>query len=348
MRKDFPIVIATRGSALALAQANLVSMQCRAEFPDLRFELRVIRTTGDKFETASLTQSGKDVSKGLFTKELEVALMNGQADLAVHSLKDLPTELPEGLELGAVGRRADVRDVFVCFAARCPQTASILSAQNLPQRAVVGTSSTRRRAQLLANRPNLEVVELRGNIITRLQKLARRQEMDAIVLAAAGLERMNFRIASDGRLIGDAIPDGLFAAKIDLELMMPCVGQGAIGIEVRQGDARIARICERLNHLDTEQCVAAERSFLAAMGGGCASPVAAYAEIDGGDIYMRAISFPDGVIRRAVGSCVRENAANLGRQLAEVLQKLNPASPCSGEYASNSPIYAHCESPPRI
>jgi porphobilinogen deaminase len=158
---------------------------------------------------------------------------------------------------------------------------------------------------------------------------------------------MNFRIASDGRLIGDAIPEGLSATLLDLAVMVPCVGQGALGIEVREGDERIARICEGLNHLDTEQCVTAERSFLAAMGGGCASPVAAYAEIVDDAIHLRAISFPDGIIRRAVGTCLRNNSANLGRQLAEAL-KGNPALQCS-DGASGAPSpYAHRESPARV
>ena len=171
--------------------------------------------------------------------------------------------------------------------------------------------------------------------------------MDAIVLAAAGLERMNFRMASDGRLIGDAIPEGLSATLLDLEVMLPCVGQGALGIEVREGDERIARICEGLNHLDTEQCVTAERSFLAAMGGGCASPVAAYAEIVDDEIHMRAISFPDGIIRRALGTCTRNNSANLGCHLAEAL-KGGPALQRSDGASYGPSPYAHRESSARV
>jgi len=344
MHRDSPIVLATRGSALALAQANLMRNACEAAFPDLRFEVQVIRTTGDKLETASLSQSGKSLPKGLFTKELEVALLNGHADLAVHSLKDLPTDLPAGLKLGAVSKRADVRDVLIYSDARQRSAEKTLSLQNLPKSAIVGTSSTRRRAQLLAQRADLNIIELRGNIITRLQKLARNQDMDTIVLAAAGLERMNFRIGPDGRLIGHAVPEGLSATLLDLEIMIPCVGQGALGIEVREGDERIAKICERLNDVNTGQCVTAERSFLAAMGGGCASPVAAYAEIVGGQVYMRALSFPDGVIRQAAGTCARENAADLGRQLAEALKKKSPTLLCLGAVPGGSTIYAHRES----
>jgi hydroxymethylbilane synthase len=347
MHRDSPIVLATRGSALALAQAEIVLNECRAAFPDFRFDVKVIRTTGDKLETASLSQGGKGLPKGLFTKELEVALLNGQADFAVHSLKDLPTGLPAGLKLGAVSRRANVRDVLICSASERRSSGEIPSLQNLRKSAIVGTSSTRRRTQLLAQRPDLNIIELRGNIITRLQKLSRKQDMDAIVLAAAGLERMNFRIASDGRLIGHAVPEGLSATLLDLEVMIPCVGQGALGIEVREGDERVAMICQGLNHLNTEQCVTAERSFLAAMGGGCASPVAAYAEIVDGEIHMRAISFPDGIIRRAFGTCTRNNSANLGRHLAEAL-KGSPALQRSDGASDGPSSYAHRESPARV
>jgi len=319
MYKDSTIVLATRGSALALAQADLILNQCRTEFPSLRFEINVIRTTGDKLETASLSQGGKSLPKGLFTKELEIALLNRQADLAVHSLKDLPTDLPAGLKLGAVGQRADLRDVLICCDSQQHYSGQILTLQDLRHGAVVGTSSTRRQAQLLAQRPDLNIVELRGNIITRLQKLACKRDMDAIVLAAAGLERLNFQLTPDGRLSGSSIPDGLLASLLDVNVMVPCVGQGALGVEIRENDARITAICERLNHLPTEQCVGAERSFLAAMGGGCASPVAAYAEIVDDEIRMRAISFPDGIIRQAFGTAERHQGAELGQQLAAKL-----------------------------
>ena len=185
------IFLATRGSALALAQADLVLSQCREAFPDLPFDLKVIRTTGDKIETASLAQHGNTLPAGLFTKELEVALLNQQADLAVHSLKDLPVGQPVGLKLGAISRRADVRDVLIRRGAGCSLNA-------LPSGAVIGTSSTRRRAQLKALRPDLVVIEIRGNIISRLQRLACRWDLDAIVLAAAGLERLDFALRPMG------------------------------------------------------------------------------------------------------------------------------------------------------
>ena len=340
MPADKPIILATRGSALALAQANLVLTQCRAAFPKLRFELKIIKTTGDRLQTASLAQSGKTLPKGLFTKELEVALLKHRADLAVHSLKDLPTDLPAGLTLGAVGKRADVRDVLIyrdanyLLAAEADTTAAEwspgqsarrgfklgLAAKDLPAGAVVATSSTRRQAQLLAAHPRLKVTELRGNVVTRLQKVAERPDLDATVLALAGLTRLNFRVTPEGGLEGDAVPDGLLATVLDTDTMLPCVGQGAVGIEVRESDERIAAICERLNHFNTRQCVIAERAFLAAMGGGCQSPVAAYAEVAGDQLQMRAISFTHGPMRRAQAKRPIREAAELGQQLAAELK----------------------------
>src|SRR5262245_18710721 len=295
----------------------MVMAQCRAAFPRLTFEIKIIKTTGDKLQTASLSQEGKNLPKGLFTKELEVALLKHKADIAVHSLKDLPTELPAGLILGAVGKRADVRDVLIyrdqAFLASLRSDSvewtpgqgsrrgytSGLKIGQLPEAATVATSSTRRKAQLLVCNPGLKVPDIRGNVVTRLQKLADRAELDATILALARLSRLNFVVNSQSHLQGDAVPDGLLATVLEPEEMLPCVGQGAVGIESRAGDERIASICERLNHYNTHQCVAAERAFLSGMGGGCQSPVAAYAEVTGDQLRMRAISFADGPVRRA-------------------------------------------------
>jgi porphobilinogen deaminase len=359
MPADRPIIIATRGSALALAQANLIAAQCRETFPRLRFELKIIKTTGDKLQTASLAKKGDSLPKGLFTKELEVALVKGQADLAVHSLKDLPTDLPAGLILAATPKRADVRDVLIYRSAEflTHQLSTINHQQDwspgqsdlhgykphttlkdFPKAATIATSSTRRKEQLLAARPDLKIVEIRGNVVTRMQKVAERGELDATVLALAGLTRLNFEILSErgrpareledtqagrlrsGKLVGDAVPDGLLATVLDVDVMLPCVGQGAIGIEIRADDERIAKICERLNHFNTFQCVTAERAFLRAMGGGCQSPVAAYAEIDGSRMEMRAVSFRDGPARHAEGKRPVAEAAPLGEQLAAELK----------------------------
>ena len=340
MKPNETIVIATRGSALALAQANMVIAQCRAAFPKLSFELKIIKTTGDKLQTASLAQEGQNLPKGLFTKELEVALLKHKADLAVHSLKDLPTELPAGLILGAVGKRADVRDVLIYRDAEYLKAAEAnkdstdwtpgqserrgfrpnLKVKDLPAGAVVATSSTRRKAQLLEHNRQLKVQEIRGNVVTRMQKLFERAELDGTVLALAGISRLNFQVTPEGQLQGDAVPDGLLATILDTDVMLPCVGQGAIGIEVRAEDERIATICERLNHYNTMQCVKAERAFLAGMGGGCQSPVAAYAEVAGDQVRMRALSFASGPVRRAEAKRPLKDAVELGEQLAAELK----------------------------
>src|SRR5215831_2351631 len=167
--------------------------------------------------------------------------------------------------------------------------------------AVFATSSTRRKAQLLAHNDKLKVQEIRGNVVTRMQKLAERAELDGTVLALAGISRLNFEVTPEGKLQGDAVPDGLLATILDTDVMLPCVGQGAIGIEVRADDERIGPICERLNDFNTLQCVIAERAFLAEMGGGCQSPVAAHAEVIDDQVRLRAISFVSGTVRQAEG-----------------------------------------------
>ncbi len=317
-----PITIATRGSALALAQTNLILAQCRAAFPTLSFDFQIIKTTGDKLQTASMSKTDPSLPKGLFTKELEVALLNGQADLAVHSLKDLPTELPEGLILAATPKRADVRDVLIYRAAgrfgfRGFQPNSKLN--DFPASATIATSSTRRAAQLKLARPDLNIVEIRGNVATRMTKVAERAELDATVLALAGISRLKFTIAPDGTLAGEGVPAGLLATVIDVETMLPCAGQGAIGVEIRANDERIANICERLNHAETFQAITAERAFLRGMGGGCQSPVAAFAEIHGDNISLRAVSFRDGPAKRASGVDSVKAAEQLGACIADEL-----------------------------
>ncbi|HLX73055.1 MAG TPA: hydroxymethylbilane synthase [Verrucomicrobiae bacterium] len=336
MPAERPIIICTRGSALALAQSNLIAAECRRIFPRLRFELKILKTTGDKLQKASMAKVEGGLPKGLFTKELEVALVKKQADIAVHSLKDLPTELPAGLILAATPKREDVRDVLIYRDADyfanpeshqkeewTPGQSALTgfkphtTLKDFPKGTTIATSSTRRKAQLLAARPDLKVVEIRGNVTTRMQKVADRAELDATVLALAGLTRLNFTIAKDGKLHGDAVPDGLLAVTLDLDVMLPAVGQGAIGIEIRADDERISKICERLNHFNTFHCVTAERAFLSGMGGGCQSPVAAYAEVVGEQLRMQAISFANGPMRRAEGKRPIKEAAELGQQLAQ-------------------------------
>ncbi|RME93156.1 MAG: hypothetical protein D6766_08685, partial [Verrucomicrobia bacterium] len=212
-----PIILATRGSPLALVQTEQVLAACRAAFPRLRFEMKIIKTTGDKLQRASMARKADTLPKGLFTKELETALLRRRADLAVHSLKDLPTDLPSGLALGAVLPREDVRDVLIyrseIGAAWQPPAEEGLDplpprrsfpagmkVADLPEGATIATSSTRRREQLLALRPDLRIVEIRGNVGTRLNKLLRQPELDATILAAAGLKRLGYVIRPDGSL----------------------------------------------------------------------------------------------------------------------------------------------------
>jgi hydroxymethylbilane synthase len=356
MTKDI-VILATRGSALALAQANLVLAYCRQAFPELQFETKIVKTTGDKLQTAALANPEASATKGLFTKELEAALLNREADLAVHSLKDLPTDLPAGLELGAVCQRADARDVLIYRGTGSSATNAAHagdSSENRPGRgpggqeyslgltvaglrpgATIATSSTRRQAQLLALRPDLKVMPIRGNVGTRLQKLAQQPEIDATILAAAGLARLYFEITSEGRLrfpatselsssqaksaAGEKVVHGLCASRLEPEVMLPCVGQGAIGIEVRADDKRIADVCAQLNHSPTWHCVVAERAFLHTMGGGCQSPVAAFAEVKDREIHLRVVSFRDGPARRAEGRAPLSEASSLGDKLARRL-----------------------------
>ena len=339
MPAERPIIIATRGSALALAQANFIAGECRRIFPRLRFELKIIKTTGDKLQKASMAKKGETLPKGLFTKELEVALLKNQADLAVHSLKDLPVDVPAGLILAATPKRENVRDVLIYRDAEflknraaeksdewTPGQSALrgfnpgMTLKDFPQGATIATSSTRRKMQLLAARPDFNVVEIRGNVTTRMQKVAERGELAATVLALAGLTRLHFEIKPDGKLAGDAVPDGLLATVLDLDVMLPCVGQGAIGIEIRADDERISKICERLNHFNTFHCVTAERAFLRGMGGGCQSPVAAFAEIIGDKISMRAVSFRDENEKRTAAKRLIAEAESLGGDIAAELK----------------------------
>jgi hydroxymethylbilane synthase len=311
-----PILIATRGSALALAQANLVLAECRRKFPKLAFALKIIKSTGDKLQSASMSRPDASLPKGLFTKELEIALLKGRADLAVHSLKDLPTQLPDGLKLGAVaGKRADARDVLVYRDDFKPKT----KLTDFPPGLTLATSSTRRKAQILARRPDFKVVEIRGNVLTRLQKVASQQAIDTTIMAAAGLARLHYQITSGGRLKGGDVPPGLVVTILDIGEMLPCVGQGALGLEIRQDDERAAEICRRLNDDETFHCVTAERALLRAMGGGCQTPIGAYTQVEGGELFLQAVSFLTGKPRRAAARAPLGEAVSLGERVASEL-----------------------------
>jgi hydroxymethylbilane synthase len=293
--------IGTRGSALALAQAAEVRARLAAAHPELAapeaLETVVIKTTGDAVRDRSLAAIG---GKRLFTKEIEEALLAGRIDLAVHSLKDLETFLPESLVLAAHLPREDPRDAF--FSPR----ASSLAA--LPAGAVVGTSSPRRRAQVLNARRDLRVVPFRGNVETRLDKLAA-GAVDATLLALAGVKRLGL--------------EGRVTAIIAPEAMLPAVAQGAIGVEIRRDDARAALYLAAIDDAATAQRVTAERAVLAALGGSCRTPAAALAELDGGALHLRAMILrPDGsekifVARRGAA----EDAAALGRDAGDELRR---------------------------
>jgi len=319
------IYIATRGSALALAQSNLVLTQCRKIFPDRNFELKIIKTTGDRLQTINLTNPNQVMTKGLFTKELEIAMINGEADFAVHSLKDLPTVLPDGLYLSGVSEREDVRDVLIYRspAIATPEKQGYVAhsrVQDFKSGATIATSSTRRQAQLLAIRPDIKTVPIRGNVGTRLQKLIDNAELDGIVLALAGLKRLSYIVELDGSLSGKDVPGGLLASILSLDEMLPCVGQAALGFESRVGDPETDGIVQRLNHRTTFQCITAERAFLHGMGGGCMSPVAAYGEVSETTLRLRALSFRNETVRRADQTASPREAKDLGKRVAEELK----------------------------
>jgi len=255
------IVIGTRGSKLALAQTHWVRRELSAAHPGLNVEVEVIRTKGDKILDSPLSQIG---GKGLFTAELDRALIDGKIDMAVHSLKDLPTTLEPGLALGAVPRREDARDALI--------SREGLSLDDLPAGSTVATSSLRRRAQVLHRRPDLRVIDIRGNLDTRLRKAAEPGGPDALIVALAGLRRMGWE---------DRVTQAL-----DPEIMLPAVAQGALGVEVREGDARIQEIVSALNHPETALAARAERAFLRRLEGGCQVPVGALGRVENDTLHL--------------------------------------------------------------
>jgi hydroxymethylbilane synthase len=289
------ITIGTRGSQLALTQSNWVADQLRSAHPGLDVDLQIIKTKGDKILDVPLAKVG---GKGLFVKEIEDALLDGRADIAVHSMKDVPTELPEGLFIACVPKREDVRDALIS------RTGAGLD--DLPSGATVGTSSLRRRSQLLYARPDLNVVSLRGNLDTRIKKLET-ENLDAIVVAAAGLRRMGLADRAS-----QFIPP---------DLMVPAIGQGALGIEARQDDSETLALLRILHHPPTAVCVAAERAFLATMEGGCQVPLAALCTLSDDRVNVAGlVADPDGVrYFRGQHQGAAENSAEIGRALAQDL-----------------------------
>jgi hydroxymethylbilane synthase len=286
------IKIGTRGSALALWQANWVKSKLEARYPDLEVELVRIRTTGDRILHTPLSKVG---GKGLFVKEIEEALLKGEVQIAVHSMKDVPAILPVGLVIGAMPEREDARDVLIAGEADSWET--------LPQAARVGTSSLRRQCQLLSRRPDLVMVPLRGNVDTRLRKLES-EKLDGVILAAAGIKRMNL----EHRITEYFSP----------EAMIPAIGQGALGIEVREEDENLRALISFLKHNPTEVAVEAERSFLRTLGGGCEVPVAAWAGLEQDRLrIIGLIAEPNGsrLFRDEIAGSPRQ-AEDLGRELA--------------------------------
>jgi hydroxymethylbilane synthase len=284
--------IGTRGSLLALQQSHWVRDTLMHRWPGLTVELQIIKTTGDKIQDVPLAKVG---GKGLFVKEIEDALLAGEVDLAVHSMKDVPALLPDGLIIAAIPAREDPRDVLV--------TRGVRSLKELPPQAKLGTSSLRRSAQVKALRPDLQVENLRGNLDTRLRKVEEGQ-YDAIILAAAGLHRMGWQ----RRITQYLEPDEF----------LPAVGQGALGIEVRADDTEVLAQLEPLHDPDTETAVATERSFLKELEGGCQVPIGGYARVTGGVVeFIGLVASVDGLVMlRRAGKAAAAEAAELGRQIA--------------------------------
>jgi len=263
------IRIGTRGSLLAVAQAERVAGELRRRYPELAPVLVKIKTSGDTFAHIPLSYVG---GKGLFIKEIEEALLDGQVDVAVHSMKDVPTEIAPGLNIAAILEREDASDVLIS------RRGEKLDA--LPSGARIGTSSLRRQAQLLHFRPDLTVVPLRGNLDTRLRKLDT-EGLDAIVVAAAGVYRLGRQ-----QEVTEVLP---------LEISLPAVGQGALGLEIRAHDQRIRDLVEPMTHGPSALTIAAERAFLKRLGGGCQVPIAAYGRLDGAELRLVALVInPDG------------------------------------------------------
>ena len=298
-----PLRIGTRGSPLALAQAHETRARLMAahDLPDAAFEIVVIKTTGDKVLDRPLKEIG---GKGLFTREIEDALLDGGIDIAVHSMKDMPTLQPAGLVLDCYLPREDVRDAFVSF--------GVERLADLPPGAVVGSSSLRRRAQLAHRRPDLQLVDFRGNVQTRLKKL-HDGLADCTFLAMAGLIRL-------GRMDAPATP-------IDPDIMLPAVAQGAIGVERRSADSHVAEMLAAIHDTPTGQRLAAERAFLARLDGSCETPIAGLAELSGSTLRLRGeVLRPDGSEAIADDrSCPIEDGAALGAEMArDLLDRAGP------------------------
>jgi len=306
--------IGTRGSQLALFQAHWVRDQLVQTHPDLKVTLIKIKTTGDKIQDAPLAKIG---GKGLFVKEIEEALLQDRVDLAVHSIKDVPTEFPQGLHLSVITQREDPRDVFISRDGK--------GLKDLPQHAKIGTSSLRRQAQLLHFRSDIELVPLRGNLDTRLKKL-KTMNLDAIVLALAGVKRLGLE-----ENITEIIPT---------DISLPAIGQGALGIETRLNDKRVEEKIQFLNDKDSWIAVSAERAFLKKLEGGCQVPIAAFARIVGTTLQIDGlVGTIDGkrLIRHRKEGPI-EKAESLGVELAEILLNKGAKEILDEVYQKTGPV----------
>ncbi|MBP1711650.1 MAG: porphobilinogen deaminase [Deltaproteobacteria bacterium] len=289
------INVGTRGSRLALTQTNSVVERIQKAAPDLIADITVIKTSGDIMQDVSLAQIG---GQGVFVKEIEEALLSGGIDLAVHSMKDVPGETPEGLMFAAILPREDMRDVLV--------SRGNVKMESMPRGARIGTGSLRRGAQIKAWMPDLEIIPLRGNIDTRLNKIET-ENLTGVVLAAAGMKRLGYV-----QQITQFLP---------IELMLPAVGQGALGLQIRKTDTELLKFLAKLNHAQTAMEVSAERSYLRALGGGCRLPIAAYGLIEKQRLTLEGLlAAPNGssVIRDKVWGELGE-AEELGRKLADMI-----------------------------
>ncbi|MCY7345941.1 MAG: hydroxymethylbilane synthase [Pyrinomonadaceae bacterium] len=288
-------IIGSRGSELALWQTNYVKATLEKHFPELKLEIKIIKTTGDKMLDVALAKIG---DKGLFTKQIETALLNAEIDLAVHSLKDLQTVQPAGLIIGAVSKRELPNDVLI--------SKNYRSIDELPEGAKVATGSLRRKSQLLHYRPDLQVFEIRGNVPTRIKKFEE-SNLDALILAFAGVHRLNL--------------DAHISQIIPFETMLPAVGQGAMAVELREDDADLKAFLGVLNDAETEVCVNAERSFLRTLEGGCQVPIGANAVLSGDEIYLEGMvgNLNGSVNWREKISGAKGDAEDLGERLARIL-----------------------------
>jgi hydroxymethylbilane synthase len=279
------IVVGTRGSALALAQAEMTEAALREAVPGIEIVRKIIKTTGDRRTDVPLVDVAKaegHLDKGVFIKELELALDAEEIDVAVHSLKDMPSDLGAGFALAAVLERAPVGDVLV--------TKNAGGLAVLPEGATVATSSVRRQRMLKAMRKDLQLVDIRGNVPTRLRKLAEQEDLGGVILAEAGLVRLG--LLEDGMVRSGG--HELHAERLDGAEFYPAAGQGAVALEIRGGDARVGALCAPLNHAATEAAVTAERAFLLLLGAGCETPVGVRTEVDGNLLRMWAKVFEDG------------------------------------------------------